>query len=171
MKIFSEIKAFFEPASGRYLVIACLLLAVVFAGCLSSVEPGAENATKTANAAPTLQAGSAAQANVVLTLIKFRGNQQCTSCINLGKFANATVQQRYAAELASGSIRYLDINAEADPQNELVLKYRPTHASLYVAVNRSGAESFEELVQAWSYTGDESAYAQYLSGVIDGLLR
>lgn len=108
---------------------------------------------------------------VRITLIKFHGNAQCTSCMNLGKFANATLQAGYAAELASGAIRYLDINAEAEPNNELVLRYRPTHASLYLAVDGSGAESFEELVQAWYYTGDESAYSQYLSGVIDARLR
>jgi len=167
--------------------IAVLICAVVaFAGCAtlgpsqpsaeggaaSSPQPSAGNGTLTEqDASCSLANATDCVGDVRITLIKFHGNQQCTSCMNLGKFANATLQKQYAAELASGAIRYLDINADAEPDNELVLKYRPTHASLYMVVNQSGVESFEELTQAWYYTGDESAYSNYLSGVIDARLE
>ena len=139
---------------------------------ISSMQPNSGNGTLAEQTlACPLESPADCEDDVAITLIKFHGNSQCTSCINLGKFANATLQKRYAAELASGSIRYLDVNAEAEPNNELVLKYRPTHSSLYLLVNRSGVESVEELAQAWYYTGDESAYSQYLSGIIDESLQ
>jgi hypothetical protein len=101
-----------------------------------------------------------------LTLIKFHGNSQCISCTNLGKFANSTLENNFQKELGAGKVNYLDINAEADATNPYVKKYRPTHASLYLLVENADGEKFEELAQAWYYTGDETKYAQYLSGII-----
>ena len=101
-----------------------------------------------------------------LTLIKFHGNSQCVSCTNLGKFANSTLEKNFKKELLEGKVRYLDINAEADAMNPYVQKYRPTHASLYLLTENAGGEKFEELAEAWYYTGDEAKYTQYLSGVI-----
>jgi len=105
-----------------------------------------------------------------ITLIKFHGNQQCTSCVNLGKFANSTANKYFQEEVAQGRVRYLDINAEADPANPLVVKYAPTHASLYAITYNSTGEHFEELAQAWYYTSDEAAYSSYLKTEISNRL-
>jgi len=105
-----------------------------------------------------------------ITLIKFHGNQQCTSCMNLGKFANATVNLFFEQEMLQNRVRYLDINAEADPTNPLVVKYAPTHASLYAITYNSTGEHFEELAQAWYYTSDEAAYSSYLKTEISNRL-
>ena len=101
-----------------------------------------------------------------LTLIKFHGNSQCVSCTNIGKFANSTLEKNFQKELLEGKVKYLDINAEADTANQYVKKYQPTRASLYLLTESAGEEKFEELAEAWYYTGDETKYAQYLSGVI-----
>ena len=105
-----------------------------------------------------------------ITLIKFHGNQQCTSCVNLGKFANSTANKYFKEEVAQGRVRYLDINAEADPSNPLVVKYAPTHASLYAITYNSTGEHFEVLAQAWYYTADEAAYSSYLKTEISNRL-
>ena len=117
------------------------------------------------SSAPSL---NLAPANI--TLVKFHNNQQCTSCMNLGKFANATVNLYFEQEMLQGRVRYLDINAEADPTNPLVVKYAPTHASLYVITYNSTGEHFEELAQAWYYTADEAAYSTYLKTEISNRL-
>ena len=117
------------------------------------------------------QANQTAQGSGVrLTLIKFHGNSQCVSCTNLGKFANATLERNFQQELADGKVKYLDINAQADPANPYVQKYRPTYASLFLLTESDGKEKYEELAEAWYYTGDEAKYMQYLSGVITGKL-
>ncbi len=157
------------------LLVALCVLALSLAGCgaQSNGAPasnGTENMGQFYSQLPNQSIGGQAAGAVNLTLIKFHGNSQCTSCINLGKFAQATLEKNYAKELASGQIRYLDINAEADWQNELVQEYRPTHASLYLLVQRDSDKSFEELRESWYYTGDQAAYERYLVGVINSRL-
>jgi hypothetical protein len=88
----------------------------------------------------------------------------------LGKFANSTANKHFKEEVVQGRVRYLDINAEADPSNPLVVKYAPTHASLYAITYNATGEHFEELAQAWYYTGDEAAYSSYLKTEISNRL-
>jgi len=101
-----------------------------------------------------------------LTLIKFHGTSQCVSCTNLGKFANATLEKNFQKELGEGKVKYLDINAETDTANPYVQKYQPTRASLYLLTESASGEKFEELAEAWYYTGDEAKYQQYLFGLL-----
>ena len=124
----------------------------------------------TASGVPGNQTQAAQGSGTRLTLIKFHGNSQCVSCTNLGKFANSTLEKNFQKELAEGKVKYLDINAEADPMNPYAQKYQPTHASLYLLTESAGGENYEELAEAWYYTGDEAKYSQYLSGVITGKL-
>ena len=152
------------------ILIALCVLALGLAGCGAqsngaAAGNGTENMSQLYSQLPN-QSGGQSVGAANLTLIKFHGNSQCTSCINLGKFAKAKLEKNYAKELASGQIRYLDINAEADTANPYVQKYQPTRASLYLLTESAGGEKFEELAEAWYYTGDEAKYEQYLSGVI-----
>jgi len=114
----------------------------------------------------TNSSGQNGSADKNLTFIKFHGNAQCTSCINLGKFANATLVKNFQAEMEEGSIKYLDINAQTDTTNPYVLKYKPDHASLYLLVEGAGKNSYEELAEAWYYTGDQAQYEQYIMKII-----
>jgi hypothetical protein len=158
--------------NARTLAYASLILVLcVGAGLLfGSITSGTGTLVPSANAS-SFQNLTGAANSTTLTLIKFHGYQQCSSCINLGKFANSTLNEVYSAELASSQIRYFDINAEAEADNWLVLKVKPTYASLYLIVNESGSESVKELPQAWYYTGDETAYKEYLTGVIESYLK
>ncbi len=162
----------------RSTCMAIAVLAALFAflfGCAGQAPAESTSAVPTYSTyAPpensSQQAASAKPSGTRLTLIKFHGNSQCVSCTNLGKFANSTLERNFQKELLEGKVKYLDINAEADSANPYVQKYHPTHASLYLLTEGDGGEKFEELAEAWYYTGDEEKYAQYLSGVITGKL-
>jgi len=123
-------------------------------------------ASQVSNNASQAQAQAPQGTGTRLTLIKFHGNSQCVSCSNLGKFANSTLERSFQEELAEGKVRYLDINAEADAANPYVQKYKPTRASLYLLTESASGEKFEELAEAWYYTGDEAKYAQYLGKLL-----
>lgn len=156
-----------------HLGIAALALVALAAAAFMGAGAGPEAEGADAGTTPALPTASPAgaapaaeAAGASVTVVKFHGNSQCASCMNLGAFANATINREFASEAASGKVRFIDINAEAEPDDPLVVKYKPTHASLYMIVERDGNESFSELAQAWYYTGDEAAFGAYLSGAI-----
>jgi hypothetical protein len=162
---------------GLILALASLL---ILSGCVSSppssapaqttgaaveAKPAA-NDTLLYSPAPSSGKNASAQGGVRLVFIKFHGDSQCESCTNLGLFANASLEKNYAAQMESGAIQYLNINAQSEPSNPLVVKYRPTHASLYLETTKDGQTSFEELAQAWYYTGDEKQYEQFIVNTV-----
>lgn len=153
-----------------FLIMLGLGFALLF-GCAAqaadaSPQPAYSKYSPAASSVPGSQAQAQQGSGTQLTLIKFRGSSQCVSCINLGKFANSALEKNFQKELAEGKVKYLDINAEADRTNAYVQKYRPTHASLYLLTEGAGGEKYEELVQAWYYTGDEAQYSQYLTKLL-----
>jgi len=154
----------------KYLFLMLIGFALLFGCAAQSADAPAASAYSKYSPAASNVSGNQAQApqdnGTRLTLIKFHGNSQCTSCTNLGKFANSTLEKNFQKELGEGRVKYLDINAQADPANPYVLKYRPTYASLFLLTESAGGEKYEELADAWYYTGDEAKYTQYLSGVI-----
>jgi len=157
---------------GRYLMILMLLASLSLFGCTAKAADGStaslEYSRQAVNSSDALinQSRLSGSADINLTFIKFRGNAQCVSCINLGKFANATLVKNFQAEIQKGSIKYLDINAQTDTTNPYVLKYKPDHASLYLLVEGAGNNSYEELAEAWYYTGDQAQYEQYIMKII-----
>lgn len=153
--------------SNAYLAVA--LLGILLAGfVIFKYMPGAPfTNSQSNNALPTVEPNNATK----ILLVKFHGNTQCQSCINLGKFAEATINKNFGEQVQAGSISYRNINVEETPNDELVLKVQPTHASLYMIVNVDGKERFEELVQAWYYTSDQSAYEAYLTPIINRALE
>ena len=151
-------KLFFMFKQTTYLLLV-IVLVFSFFGCISNDDNSNANMQKNISSNQNIS-------EIKLRFIKFHGNSQCTSCINLGKFANETLVKNYKTEIAAGTIEYRDINAEAEPNHSLVQKYKPNHASLYLETTKPGNVEFEELVQAWSYTSDKSAYEKYLVSVI-----
>ena len=148
-------------------IIALAIGLLVAFGCIAENGPEAAAGTQeTAITAGSSVSGASAGEEIKLRFIKFHGNSQCISCINLGKFANESLSKNYKNEMEAGIIEYLDINAETDTSNEFVLKYLPTHASLYLETTKNGKEEFEELMDAWYYTGDSTAYERYIISVV-----
>ena len=153
------------------IAVVLLILSFGCTGQTAATAEGQQTATPAySNYVPpengSQQAAGAKPSGTRLTLIKFHGNSQCISCINLGKFANSTLERNFQTELAGGNVKYLNINAEADSANPYVQKYRPNHASLYLLTENEDGEKYEELVEAWYYTGDEAKYQQYLAGLL-----
>jgi hypothetical protein len=145
------------------LSLAAFLAFSAFAGGASAGDGSAQDLHA---ATPSPQPAQ----NASLLFVKFHWNAQCASCTNLGAFTESTLRANYPLELASGRIAFADVNVEADPQNPLAEKYRPTHSSLYLITTRGGSEDATELAEAWYYTGDEQAFASYLKGVISSRL-
>ena len=150
-----------------YLAVA--LLGILLASfIIFKYLPGAHFANSRSNdVLPTVEPNNTTK----ILLVKFHGNAQCQSCINLGEFAEETINNNFEQQKESGQILYRNINVEETPNDELVLKVQPTHASLYMIVNTNGKERFEELTQAWYYVSDQSAYEAYLTPIITRVLE
>jgi len=142
------------------LFIVPILLA---SGCTNQPDNTATNTSQTANfSAPLLDNR--------LEVFHFHATRQCTSCINVGKYAEETLKTYFQSDLDSGRIVYKSINVELPENQEVVSKYGATGSSLLIGIYNSSGFFKEEDSAVWYKTLDENAYLEYFKGVIESKL-
>ena len=141
------------------------MLAIFFlTGCTNENQPAAKPETIDSNA-------FAKKIVEKVEVIHFHGNQQCASCIAVGKYAEETVNKYFAGELASGKISFAHVNAELPENKELAAKYGVTSASLWIGVYASDGFHKEHNVQVWYKINNEEEYLNYLKGILEKRLN
>lgn len=152
------------PAIALALVV---LAAVLMAGCTSQSGPIVSVNTP----APAASFASTLPDNVTVTKLEvfhFHPTRQCTSCITVGDYANATLMTYFADELASGKIVFRHINGELAENQALVEQYGVSSSSLMLGIYTSDSGFYhEENVKVWYRTDDQQRYMDYLKGVIE----
>ncbi|MGC1119848.1 MAG: nitrophenyl compound nitroreductase subunit ArsF family protein [Candidatus Methanofastidiosia archaeon] len=108
------------------------------------------------------------QENQIL-VVHFHRIAQCTCCINVGEWAEETAQELFPREFESGTIRYLNVCVEENP--ELASKYNAYGASLYINIVKEGRDNITENVEVWQYCFDHDNYVSLLKTVLENALE
>lgn len=103
-------------------------------------------------------------------VIHFHGTTQCWSCVQLGDFALATLEERFGPELASGKIIFKHINAELPENKETVELYQARGSSLFINAIKDGENHIREEVKVWQLITQEDKFKDYLEKEIRQLL-
>lgn len=103
-------------------------------------------------------------------VVNFFGNQRCQSCQAVGDLTKKTLKERFAEELAEGTIVFREVNGELPENRDLVVKYQARGSSLFINAIRGEQEDIIEDVTVWSLIKDEQKYADYLETKINQLL-
>ena len=140
------------------LVLFLMVLALFAAGC-SHDSPINGNAV--ADAKPAVGIDK-------LEIYHFHGTHQCYSCITVGAYAEETVNTYFADELKSGRIVVGHVNGELPENQDLVVRYGVTSASLWLgAYAKDGQFSAEQNTNVWYKIRNKEEYMNYLKGVIE----
>ena len=103
-----------------------------------------------------------------IEIYHFHGNNQCSSCIAVGKLAEETINTYYQNEIKSGKIVFSHINAELPENIELARKYDVTGSSLWIGTyTKDGKFYKEENTNVWYKINNKQDYLNYLKGLID----
>ena len=103
-----------------------------------------------------------------IIVVHFHRIHQCTCCINVGKWAEETIQEYFPDEYESGRIVYMDVCVEEN--RELAGKYNAYGASLFINVVRDGNENIVENMVVWQYCFDHDSYVAYFKQMLEKLL-
>lgn len=140
--------------------LLCVFVCVLASMCLS--DPGSDSTT---DAAP----GVASPGGDVIYVVHFHRVQQCTCCINVGKWAEETLQSHFPDEYKEGTLVYMDVCVEDDP--ELATHYNAYGASLFVNVVRGGSENIMQVTEVWGLCHNHDAYIEFFKQYIENLLK
>ncbi len=104
----------------------------------------------------------------VIYVMHFHRVQQCTCCINVGKWAEETLQEHFPDEYKEGTLIYMDVCVEENP--ELAAHYNAYGASLFVNVVKGGNEDIMEVMEVWGLCHNHDAYLEFFRQYIENLL-
>jgi len=108
---------------------------------------------------------------VRVEVIHFHGTHQCYSCITVGDYAEETVNTYFSQELSNGRLTFAHVNGELPENQELVMKYDVTSASLWIGVYDANGFHKEQNTQVWYKISDKADYMAYLKGIIEKRLN
>ena len=102
-------------------------------------------------------------------VVHFHRVQQCTCCINVGKWAEETIKLYYPEEYESGKIVYMDVCVEEN--QEMARRYNAYGSSLYINVIRNGSDNIIDAVEVWSHCHDHDTYIEVLNQMLEDALH
>jgi hypothetical protein len=137
------------------LIAGCLLISM----CVSDSEP-------TSHVTVTRQSQHGLVDQVLV--VHFHRVHQCTCCINVGKWAEETIQKYFPVEFEQEKIVYMDVCIEETP--ELSRKYNAYGSSLFISIISGEEETITENMEVWTHCFDHDAYVDYFKNFLDSIL-
>jgi hypothetical protein len=93
----------------------------------------------------------------------FHSSNRCYSCVTMGKYAKATVEEFFQPELRDGRVEFQEINVDLPENKEIARKFKATGSSLFVNAIIDGEDNIKEEVQLWRMLSDKEKFSQYLT--------
>lgn len=103
-------------------------------------------------------------------IYEFHSTNRCYSCITMGEYIKAMVEESFQAEVKSGKLEFREINVDLPENKELATKFKAAGTSLFINAIIDGQDNIKEETQAWRMLADQKALSDYLSKKIRGLI-
>ena len=154
---------------GTYLLYGgALVFAIVLV--YTSVSPNKKTQSSVqGNNSKTAEAQEAKPAEKIQVFL-FHATQRCITCVNIGKYAEETLEQKFPEELKSGKIEFREINIDLPENKELATKFRATGSALFINPIIEGNDNIKEDTQVWRLTSNKQSFISYLSDKLNAML-
>jgi len=100
----------------------------------------------------------------------FHSTNRCYSCVTMGEYAKATVEEFFQPELKDGKIEFKEINVDLPANKDVAAKFKAVGSSLFLNAIVDGKDNIKEEVQAWRLLGNQKAFSDYLSKKIRSII-
>lgn len=146
--------------SGGKKVLTIILLIFVAASVVFMVfkEVKARNAAAALPAAGTEPTVAVPRNENALTVYYFHGNQRCMTCNRIEELARAAIQDKYAKEMADGTVVFRSVNVEEPANEHFIRDFQLTTRS--VVMQKAG--KYEKFDKVWTLVRDPRKFAEYI---------
>ena len=107
--------------------------------------------------------GNDGSAETALIVYYFDMGKDCSTCLNLESYTYSTLENDFAAELASGKIRWEIVDVDLPENEHFVGEYRLYTKSVVLVSKDDGVEvAYDNLSRIWELVYDKAAYSAYI---------
>lgn len=100
----------------------------------------------------------------------FHATQRCISCINIGKYAKAIIEEKFSEELKSGKITFKEVNIDSPENFQMAKDYGVSGSALYINAIKDGKDNHEEDTTVWRLVTNEAQMKYYFEAKLKKLL-
>lgn len=100
----------------------------------------------------------------------FHTTQRCISCINIGKYTKATIEEKFPEELKSGKITFREVNIDLPENFNMAKNYGVSGSALYINAIKDGKDNHEEDTTVWRLVTNEAQMKSYFEAKLRKLL-
>lgn len=151
--------------------------ALVFAIALIWISTSSDKETKSNSANTSTQVSTPKTAGVQpvkpaekIQVYEFHSTNRCYSCITMGQYIKATLEESFQAELKSGKIDFREINVDLPENKEVAAKFKAAGTSLFLNPIIDGKDNIKEETQAWRLLGNQKDFSDYFSKKIRSMI-
>ncbi|MBK1828923.1 nitrophenyl compound nitroreductase subunit ArsF family protein [Haloferula rosea] len=128
-------------------------------------NPASTGLATAATSPPATQPPPSTEPMVLVTY--FTTDVRCTSCRTIEVLTRETLEQGFASELASGTLRFRTLNLDRPENKHFESDYDLAFKTVVVSRAQSGKSGdWEKLDEVWSLKDDPEAFKAYLEGPI-----
>jgi len=91
----------------------------------------------------------------------FHATQRCISCINIGKYTQAVIEEKFPDELKSGKITFKEVNIDLPENFQMAKDYGVSGSALYINAIKDGKDNHEEDTTVWRLVTNEVQMKSY----------
>jgi hypothetical protein len=122
---------------------------------------------------PLSGAGAAgADSDVRYVAYYFYGDQRCASCKTIEAYAEETVQRDFGAQLQSGKLEWLTVNAMDNDNQHFLYDFSLTNQTVVlVEISDDQRLKWKRLDRVWQLLRDKKAFQTYVSDEISAFMK
>lgn len=100
----------------------------------------------------------------------FHATSRCISCINIGKYSKAVIEEKFSEELNSGKITFREVNIDLPENYKMAQDYKVSGSALYINAIKDGKDNHEEDTTVWRLVANETQMKSYFEAKLKSLL-
>ncbi len=108
----------------------------------------------------------------VVVVYYFHGNMRCGACRTIENLTKRAVEEGFADEIKSGSVKFVEVNVEQGGNEHYVKQYGLSTRSVVVSKLESGKEvDWRRLDKVWKLLRNQQGFIDYVQGEIKSLVK
>jgi hypothetical protein len=100
----------------------------------------------------------------------FHATSRCISCINIGEYTKAVIEEKFSKELNSGKITFREVNIDLPENFKMAKDYGVSGSALYINAVKNGKDSHEEDTTVWRLVANETQMKTYFEAKLKAIL-
>lgn len=105
-----------------------------------------------------------------IEVLIFHTTSRCISCINIGKYSKAVIEEKFQKELNSGKITFREVNIDLPENLKMAQDYGVSGSALFINAIKDGKDNHEEDTTVWRLVANEAQMKSYFESKLKSLL-